>query len=136
MHHPKIEERIIWVQGFYCGGCGKWRTGVPWYTPTDEQGEKLYHPWCAPQGDFTYLSIDDRRHAMSKPAWLWCRSGQHVAAATDGRQGNREPCDHRQPETDRTRVCEQCGESFTPSRSDARYCSGRCRVAAHRQGLG
>ena len=28
--------------------------------------------------------------------------------------------------------CEQCGVGFE-ARSDARYCSGRCRVAAHRQ---
>jgi hypothetical protein len=28
--------------------------------------------------------------------------------------------------------CGRCGGSFTPTRSDARYCSLRCRVAAHR----
>jgi hypothetical protein len=28
--------------------------------------------------------------------------------------------------------CAHCGQEFTPSRSDARFCSGRCRVAAHR----
>lgn len=26
------------------------------------------------------------------------------------------------------RPCEMCGEAFTPRRSDARFCSGRCRV--------
>jgi hypothetical protein len=31
------------------------------------------------------------------------------------------------------RLCPQCHESFTPRRSDAVYCSGRCRVAHHRQ---
>ena len=30
------------------------------------------------------------------------------------------------------RQCEQCGKTFTPTRSDARYCSTKCRVAAHR----
>lgn len=34
--------------------------------------------------------------------------------------------------TRESRPCHQCGETFTPSRTDARYCSGRCRVAAHR----
>jgi hypothetical protein len=29
-------------------------------------------------------------------------------------------------------ACAHCGEQFTPKRSDARYCSARCRVAAHR----
>lgn len=31
------------------------------------------------------------------------------------------------------RDCDQCGESFTPTRSDARFCKTRCRVAAHRR---
>ena len=30
-------------------------------------------------------------------------------------------------------VCANCGDEFTPARSDARYCSTRCRVAAHRR---
>jgi hypothetical protein len=29
--------------------------------------------------------------------------------------------------------CQVCGESFTAKRSDARYCSARCRMRAHRQ---
>lgn len=28
--------------------------------------------------------------------------------------------------------CDVCGDEFTPARSDARYCSGRCRTQAHR----
>jgi hypothetical protein len=28
--------------------------------------------------------------------------------------------------------CGRCGQPSTPKRSDARYCSARCRVAAHR----
>lgn len=31
-----------------------------------------------------------------------------------------------------TRTCNACKTHFTPRRSDARYCSGRCRTAAHR----
>lgn len=29
-------------------------------------------------------------------------------------------------------ACAGCGQAFKPSRSDARFCSTRCRVAAHR----
>lgn len=29
-------------------------------------------------------------------------------------------------------ICDHCGNHFHAGRSDARYCSGRCRVAAHR----
>jgi len=31
------------------------------------------------------------------------------------------------------RACEGCGEEFTPTRSDARYCSGACRQEAYRK---
>lgn len=30
------------------------------------------------------------------------------------------------------RICERCEQEFAPARADARYCSARCRVAAHR----
>ena len=30
------------------------------------------------------------------------------------------------------RSCEFCGDWFTPTRSDAKYCSGKCRTAASR----
>lgn len=30
------------------------------------------------------------------------------------------------------RKCERCGGLFLPARADAKFCSGRCRVAAHR----
>ncbi len=30
------------------------------------------------------------------------------------------------------RSCEVCGSGYRPTRSDARYCPGACRVAAHR----
>ena len=32
--------------------------------------------------------------------------------------------------------CANCGAEFTSARVDARYCSGRCRVAAHRARAG
>ena len=30
------------------------------------------------------------------------------------------------------RACDACGQAFWTSRRDAKYCSGRCRQAAHR----
>jgi hypothetical protein len=35
-----------------------------------------------------------------------------------------------------TRICEQCGESFTPRREHARFCSARCRVDWNREHAG
>jgi hypothetical protein len=34
--------------------------------------------------------------------------------------------------TCRTRTCDHCGNDYTARRTDSRYCSGRCRVAALR----
>lgn len=31
-----------------------------------------------------------------------------------------------------SKTCAHCGETFTPARSDAKFCSGSCRVAAYR----
>jgi hypothetical protein len=60
------------------------------------------------------------------PVW------DQIAAALGGRAPHKECLACRAPQ-DRSRPCERCGEPFTPTRSDARFCSGRCRVAAHRQ---
>jgi predicted RNA-binding Zn-ribbon protein involved in translation (DUF1610 family) len=38
---------------------------------------------------------------------------------------------HRQPKE--PVACQHCGAAFTPARSTARFCSPKCRVAAHRQ---
>jgi hypothetical protein len=38
----------------------------------------------------------------------------------------------RQSSRQRSQSCARCGEAFTPQRATARYCSTRCRVAAHR----
>ncbi len=35
--------------------------------------------------------------------------------------------------TEHTHVCDQCGVEFEAKRADARYCSPKCRVAAHRE---
>jgi len=56
--------------------------------------------------------------------------GLWSAAKTCSRQ-----CSWHRPRTHvehEPRACEHCGEEFTPKRSDARFCSVRCRVAAHR----
>lgn len=35
----------------------------------------------------------------------------------------------------RTQVCKVCGNTFTPKRSDALYCSNACRQRAYRQSV-
>lgn len=38
-------------------------------------------------------------------------------------------------EVERVAQCAQCGRTFTPARSDAKYCGASCRQAAHRARL-
>jgi hypothetical protein len=47
---------------------------------------------------------------------------------TEARRQRR--ADEREPK--RPIKCAECGERFTPIRSTARFCSTRCRMAAHR----
>jgi hypothetical protein len=55
---------------------------------------------------------------------------QKQAALEKRKQQRREAAAHR------LTTCEHCGASFTPQRSTARFCSTRCRTAAHRAGPG
>ena len=55
-----------------------------------------------------------------------CGKARRDATRTRG-EWRREPVVHE------PRKCEVCGEEFTPARNDAKFCSGRCRVAHHRQ---
>jgi hypothetical protein len=54
------------------------------------------------------------------------RKQTHVYSKQPRKKYPREPVDHDY------RPCEHCGWEFEPTRKDARFCSGRCRVAAHR----
>jgi hypothetical protein len=56
-----------------------------------------------------------------------CAAVRRAATRTRGARVPRKPVDHA------PQKCQQCGETFTPNRSDARFCSARCRVAKHRQ---
>ena len=55
---------------------------------------------------------------------FYCSVGCRTEARRQRRAEAREP---------KKRIkCVQCSERFTPQRSTARFCSARCRVAAHR----
>src|SRR5215203_1298838 len=127
--HPRA--RSTWVEHWVydCAKCGRTQR-LDFKTPCDEEGLRLYCPWCAPQRIKTIPG-----HDWTRPKFWWCRNGQHVVAliGRNPRTGSEifEPCKHH-AKADPTRECEHCSQPFTPSRYDARYCSGRCRVAAHR----
>ena len=88
----------------------------------------------APMIAFRFWNRETRRH-LDKPRHCSdeCKAGaerekrrRYIAErrAEHGRPSRAKP-----PES---RVCAQCGQTFTPTRSDARYCSGTCRQRAHR----
>ncbi len=85
------------------------------------------------------------RHRECAEGWRWDRQthcarcwrpvsyhgvGRLAYCCTDCRDAAEN--DRRlQRRPDRARTCDRCGQPFT-GRADARYCSTRCRVAAHR----
>jgi hypothetical protein len=67
-------------------------------------------------------------YSTHAPGWYCSRRCNHRRPRLPRRESRA-----KDPDT-RTRACARCGATFTPARSDARYCSARCRVAAHRAG--
>jgi hypothetical protein len=129
-----------------CFACHKPTTGELWVRP-DHRGEHEWEPTyfcegCAhipipsEHGDFTYTIAD----GTDDPADCgWCGRRFHARAhwriyctstCGDRAKAARYRDAHR-PEP--TSVTCPCGRSFTPARTDARYCSNACRQRAYRQ---
>jgi hypothetical protein len=70
-----------------------------------------------------FMSTSHGRHAVT--CTEACAAARRMATHVPGKQ----PRPHVEHEP---RPCGRCGEPFTPTRADARYCSVRCRVAHHR----
>jgi hypothetical protein len=66
-----------------------------------------------------YTVTTDRRPDRCAPCRLLRRAQQRRDRAAAARPAH---------------ICDRCGDVFTPRRSDAKFCSGACRVAAHRAG--
>lgn len=122
--HPQVEkvEIVQTVYAFTCAACGDahYVRGarvqadgtLRCYKCDGRKRGGTFYRWCPrcrtakSLRDFEPDRIDAGRHQ-------WCLE----CVAVDG---------------DKARCCAWCGSEFTPKRSDARFCSGRCRVAAHR----
>jgi hypothetical protein len=134
--HPQVEETVVWrtVWAFSCPRC--------------ECRFKLFHAkpladgtlvcrWCfGPEDEHDLLRC--KQCGKMLPTSEFEREPDpafdQTAAALGGYSMLIECRSCRRPRTPdiAERDCEHCGTSFTPSRSDARFCSLRCRVAAHR----
>ena len=120
--HPQVEkvEVVKYAYVFTCAECrrefyvGRARVQADGtlrcFECNDRRGDGfMWCPHCRTAKSFREFEpdrIDAGRHQ-------WCLE----CVAVDG---------------DEARCCARCGSEFTPKRSDARFCSGRCRVAAHR----
>lgn len=114
--HPQahLEAFIIQRWVFSCPGCKR-----DWYLAS-----------ALAQPDGSLMCPDCRSDADL----VWCPGCQRSlpAAAFRGYPALDRlcaDCRHAEPAF---RSCARCGVPFTARRSDARYCSTRCRVAAHR----
>jgi len=125
--HPQIREAEIVVTAlvFDCAQCGETDTvrgacvqadGSLRCTRCDNAKPREFYRWC-PQCKqakrWQAQEFESRRDAHERGRHQWCAS-----------------CAAEQQNM--TRCCERCAHEFTAKRRDARFCSTRCRVAAHR----
>jgi hypothetical protein len=90
-----------------CGGAIYW---VGWWPC------KKYHcPKCYPES----LRVQRNHRDRSRHGWRADKFEVIQCGAVNVRVNIRKPCD-------------QCGEDFSGKRTDAKFCSDKCRVAAHR----
>jgi len=120
---------VVWRVNTYMGI--SWFSGASkhWVLPTCEAcatGPRKYRRWwpetpcehCGrPVRNQQWMRY--RRHTFCCEQ---CESRHYARIARERRALKRTP-----------RACAECGETFTPRRADALYCSGRCRQRAYRK---
>jgi hypothetical protein len=67
---------------------------------------------------------------LNYPRNVTCSDRCHKAWRKQNHVQSKQPRPHVSHDP---KACPQCGQPFTPKRSDARFCSVRCRVAHHRR---
>jgi hypothetical protein len=68
---------------------------------------------------------------VKPPRWVKRRGGGRVFYCSEGCAGGADAIARRVEQDERE--CAVCGEAFTPTRSDARFCSNACRQDAYRK---
>lgn len=118
--HPQVYtvEEVIHPRVFDCAVCGE---GFYIRDAIVQRDGSLQCREC---------STTDRR------GYRWCPECRQAKPPAEFFRDNWAQCsdcwDARLHPAPIVNVCERCGAEFTPARRDARFCSGRCRVAAHR----
>lgn len=121
-----LHERVETVRRryFYCSTCRR------------EQRFGWTSAYCTEAGELLCFSCSyERRRRGDEQLRLCrqCRQPRHVLSDFPYPACSQTVCNGCRIEKKRQPLpCGHCGKPFTPKRSDARYCSGRCRTAAHR----
>jgi formylmethanofuran dehydrogenase subunit E len=97
-----------------------------WAAPCNEDGTVLYCREHAPRRTYT-VEYNGRTFHNWEPEHYWCRRGEHVMSTSRCKVSHA-----KRAATFPEHACERCGTTFT-GRSDAKFCSPRCRTAAHRE---
>lgn len=115
--HPAIHEVYIPTLAYHCSVCDHGPLKTTRLIPATAEGDLV----C-------------RKHWDRKYWWCQNHGGHLVDAYAAWEAGNRwkEKCPGPDPKPTPTPTCQHCGEDFIPKRSDAKFCSSKCRVAAHR----
>lgn len=116
--------RYGWKSGDYCQECSQDETKIAfdWWRQilaNDKGAERIYHKQhCEQCGREVGFARPRKRRpvVLCSPS---CSSGY-------SQRGKRKVRHQPKP-------CAHCGEEFTPKRTDARYCSDKCRVYSNRE---
>jgi hypothetical protein len=123
--HPGVVDVPMVVRGFECPRC------VPERGPGWWPGSR-----AVPLADGQTL-VCYKHATKAEQRNRWCERCHRVLDQDEfdlikGRYRYHRACRSCRTPIDRTKTCEHCDEAFTPKRADARFCSTKCRVAAHR----
>lgn len=112
--HQRTISRIVTF--FYCSKCGR------------EKQFSWHYAHCTESGDLVCCQSTN---------WKLCRRCRQPRRACGQFTGSETVCDgcpgpHADIGDPLQVACSRCATQFTAKRSDAKFCSGRCRTAAHR----
>ena len=130
--HPQARMipvvRKVW--GFDCPNCGRTcylRDAAP------QPDGSLWCSWCSPLNERqAWCPSCQQTKPESEFNPLADPSAEGLAAALGLERSQMGVCHECYLTPKVPPTCEQCGEEFKHKRKDARFCSGACRVAAHR----
>ena len=110
-----------WRKGYFHAECVRLLLDASWVNRYTRSGAVLE----------TECQLCGRR--VRPPRWLTRRDGTHVYYCSPGCAGGADRL-ARQVTLD-DRACQECGELFTPRRTDNQFCKPACRQKAYRQRL-